>query len=183
MYKHGLTRTPEWNSWVAMRQRCLDRKQANWKFYGGRGVTVSDEWRESFEKFLEDMGKMPRRGMSIDRIDNTKGYCKENCRWATRKQQHNNTSRTIYLEYKGVVKTMMDWAEKLGVPYGRLKARRKRGLSDMEIILGTCKNKRFITHEGETHCLNEWARKTGIESATISMRIKRGWGIKRALEL
>lgn len=92
----------EYRSWLNMRGRCENRNDTNWKNYGGRGITVRKEWN-NFENFLRDMGNRPKKGMSLDRIDNNGNYCKENCRWATRKQQHANMRRNIV--YKGEIAT------------------------------------------------------------------------------
>jgi len=85
----GRNRTKEYKAWVAMKERCLNPNATGYKYYGGRGITICDSWINYFENFLKDMGKGPR-GYSLDRIDNDGNYCKENCRWATRKVQQNN---------------------------------------------------------------------------------------------
>jgi len=75
-----------YHSWASMIQRCYNTKLPAYVRYGGRGITVCESWRESFQAFLDDMGDRPP-GTSIDRIDNDARYCKSNCRWATVKQQ------------------------------------------------------------------------------------------------
>lgn len=90
--KHGMYGTPEYRAWNAMRQRCFNPKVSEYHRYGGRGITISKEWVESFSNFYNDMGSKPSMGHSIDRINNNGNYCKENCKWSTRKEQQNNMS-------------------------------------------------------------------------------------------
>lgn len=87
-----------YQSWASMKKRCLDPSQHNYVMYGGAGIDVCSSWVDSFESFLKDMGERPE-GTSLDRIDVTKGYYPDNCRWAdpnvqayNQKQQSNNTS-------------------------------------------------------------------------------------------
>jgi hypothetical protein len=88
MGKHGMTGTRVYRSWWDMKHRCNNVDNRHYKDYGGRGITYCAEW-EDFINFYNDMGDMPE-GLSLDRIDNNQGYCKENCRWATPKEQASN---------------------------------------------------------------------------------------------
>lgn len=85
---HGMARTSTYHIWRAMLQRCTNPNDVGFAEYGGRGITVCKRWYK-FENFLADMGERPTM-LSLDRANNNKGYCKENCRWATRKEQANN---------------------------------------------------------------------------------------------
>lgn len=127
--KHGCARagklTPEFRTWVAMRERCTSQSHSAYPQYGGAGVRVCERWSE-FQNFLSDMGPKPSPKHSIDRIDNTKGYSPENCRWATRIQQNNNTQRNRMVTFQGVTKTMAEWARELGVNYYALRGRLNR---------------------------------------------------------
>lgn len=95
--------TSIYQCWASMRMRCLNKKNPRFKNYGGRGITVCDEWKNSFVSFYKDMGDMGT-SMSLDRIDNNKGYYKENCRWATRSEQQRNinTQKNNKVGFKGV---------------------------------------------------------------------------------
>lgn len=114
-------RSAAYRCWRSMMQRCYRPKDKSYWRYGGKGVTVSDRWH-SFVNFLEDMGD-PAPGMQIDRIDNGKGYSKENCRWATKIQQMRNRSICRMIEFNGEVKTLAEWSDFLGLNYKMLSRR------------------------------------------------------------
>jgi hypothetical protein len=94
---HGMKNTSTYSSWRAMKDRCQNPKSKDFLSYGGIGITICDEWANSFEQFYKDMGERPR-GTSIDRINNKLGYSPENCRWASNlKQQLNKTNSVLWL--------------------------------------------------------------------------------------
>jgi hypothetical protein len=135
MTTHDLSHTKTYEIWYGMNRRCYDPKHKDYKSYGKKGVTVSKEWRESFETFLSDMGERPE-GLSIDRIDNNLGYSKENCRWATNKTQcRNKRAQNKILTINGVSKTAIEWSEVEGAEsYPNILWRSRNGWSDEDAV-------------------------------------------------
>ena len=86
---HGMRYNPLYRIWISMKTRCTNPKSPTYIYYGARGITVCDRWMKKFEDFYEDVGARPD-GMQLDRIDNNKGYYKENCRWVTPRENMNN---------------------------------------------------------------------------------------------
>jgi hypothetical protein len=113
--RHGLTRTPTYRSWQAAKDRCHNPNNTKYPDYGARGLAMCEAWRGSFEAFLSDMGLRPD-GMTLDRIDNTRGYEPGNCRWATPAQQSLNRSSSRQLVWKGGLRSLREIAEDVGVP-------------------------------------------------------------------
>jgi hypothetical protein len=108
-----------------MLRRCFNPNNADFKCYGGRGITVCERWKK-YENFLADMGEAPA-GLSIDRIDNDKGYYPGNCRWATTAEQNGNKRSTVRITANGKTKTRMEWARAIGVHPATIRYRVKRG--------------------------------------------------------
>lgn len=134
---HGATsegRTiPEYSAWYNAKRRCHYPNHPSFKSYGGRGITMCEEWRNDFVAFFRALGPRPP-GHSLGRIDNNKGYAPGNCRWETRKQQQRNRRINRYLEYAGTRQTLTEWAETIGVPYQTLQYRLKIGQTVAELI-------------------------------------------------
>jgi hypothetical protein len=118
----GYIKTSEYAIWCSMRQRCSNNKNHAWKSYGGRGITVCDRWKSSYENFLLDMGRRPP-GHSLDRINNDGNYEPANCRWATRRQQATNTRWNRYIEWRGQRKALCEWADILKMNPTTLRCR------------------------------------------------------------
>lgn len=117
-----------------MRARCNNPKNHAYKNYGGRGITVCNEWDEDFKSFYDwAMNNGYKPNLSIDRIDNDKGYCPDNCRWATRIEQSNNRRMCRHIIYNEVDHTIAEWSRILNVPYRNLRERINRGdMQDFE---------------------------------------------------
>lgn len=117
--------TPEYISWANMMTRCSNPSVPNYEYYGGRGISVCERWKD-FSLFLEDMGLRPE-GTSLDRIDTNLDYYKENCRWATKKEQMRNTRNNKFLELDGQIKTLAEWVEIYKTRYVPVLKRLRRG--------------------------------------------------------
>lgn len=115
--------TPGRYCWQSMRQRCYYAKDPHFHNYGGRGIIVCEEWRQSFDTFIRDMGPRPTPLHTIERMDNDGPYCPDNCRWATDKEQSNNRRNNFRVTFRGITRTLTQWAEELGVKHGCLAYR------------------------------------------------------------
>lgn len=104
-FLHGMSHSAEHLAWRHMRKRCYDRKNKNFRNYGGRGIVVCERWMV-FENFLADMGPRPSPGHSIDRIDNDGNYEPGNCRWATATQQAQNTQKVYRARARAAAREM-----------------------------------------------------------------------------
>lgn len=122
---HGLSQNcSTYTSWAAMKKRCLNPKTAFWDDYGGRGIIVCDRWM-NFKNFYEDMGLKPE-GLSLDRIDNDKGYYPGNCKWSTSIEQRANqreSKRGVRIVYQGETMTIRALSIKVGMTKSLLAGR------------------------------------------------------------
>jgi hypothetical protein len=131
--KHGNFRSLTYNSWLSMKARCSNPKDVNFKRYGGRGIKVCERWMD-FRNFLQDMGERPGREYSLGRLDNDGNYEPGNCRWATRRQQTNNTSSNRLVRYHGETHTITEWCEILGMDEELVRSRVKLGWSFVDAV-------------------------------------------------
>ncbi len=115
-------RTKAYRSWSQIIQRCTNFSHPRYKDYGGREIEVCKRWLK-FENFLEDMGQSLGDGYSIERKDNNGDYCKENCKWATSKQQNRNKRNNRLETFHGETKCISDLSEKYNIPYKTLWSR------------------------------------------------------------
>jgi len=116
----------EYHCWFNILSRCLNPTNKFYDYYGGRGITVCTRWLD-VHNFYADMGPRPSKDHSIDRIDNNGPYCKENCRWATKKEQMRNRRVARILSHNGVSLTLSEWSEKLGISKDTLASRLRLG--------------------------------------------------------
>ncbi len=123
---HGKSKTSIYNIWIKMIQRCHNENNKNYKDYGGRGITVCQEWRDNFECFDRDMGTRPV-GYTIERKDNNLGYCKENCRWASRAEQCYNRRSNVFVEFQGKRMILSEAIRRAGLPKNAVTQRLRLG--------------------------------------------------------
>lgn len=123
--KHGMHGTPTYKTWQSMIARCNDPKNISYKYYGAKGIEVCQSWLSSFTAFLQDMGVRPT-GMTLDRIDSNKSYCKENCIWSTYQDQANNRSNNVMVMHLGKKITIAQFAKLIGMSYAGASKKVKR---------------------------------------------------------
>lgn len=105
------------NIYYDMKNRCTNPKDRAYSRYGGRGITICDEWLKSDNFFKWALDNGYKDGLTLDRIDNNKGYSPENCRWATAKEQANNRRSCVMITYNGKTQNLMQWCEELELDY------------------------------------------------------------------
>lgn len=131
-----MTDSYEYRKWAAMRSECYNAKYRNYKFFGDRGIVMSEEWKNSFVAFKKDIGERPSTAHFISRIDKNGNYCKENCEWVKKTERVVKT-----IEYKGVSGTVSKWAKKFKIDKDTVNKRLRLGWS-IEQALETPLNKR-----------------------------------------
>ena len=116
--KHGLEKHPLYCTWKNMKKRCNNPNASEYENYGGRGISVCEEWSNSFQNFYNwAINNSWSKELTIDRIDVNENYCPENCRWANIKIQMNNTTKNHYIKYNGDTYTLSTLSEHLNIPY------------------------------------------------------------------
>lgn len=153
--QHGFSYSSEYGTWKAMRHRCQNPTHADYDSYGGRGITVCDEWRGSFLAFYRDMGARPSQKYTLERLDNDKGYSKDNCIWATRSVQQANKRDTHRVTFQGRTQALKQWAKELGFSPGTLHGRYKQN-PDPEYLfspISHCSTNKAITKKGGVNAM------------------------------
>lgn len=193
---HGLLVGGAQNRYRAMftsiKARCYNKRNPEYKNYGARGISVFSGWcgEGGFINFysyiMEFLGECPP-GMSLDRIDNNKGYEPGNLRWATDEEQANNTRHNVWIEYSGEKKTVTQWARVLSIHVNTLRRRlyvEKLSIEDaFNIPLWGGRADALIIYKDDMKTLAQWARVLGVKSTTLRMRLIRGWSVERAFTI
>lgn len=179
--KHGMHGSPEHGIWIDIARRCYNENFRQYKDYGGRGIKMSDEWRNSFDTFYQDMGPRPSIKHSVDRKDNNGDYCKENCRWATKLEQANNTSTNVFYELNGEKLTIAQLSKKYDIPYATMRAR----LLYLPIEIAIKPEIKFEKYEhdinGIKRTMKDWLHRGGITFSEYLLRRQKGWTVTESL--
>ena len=123
--KHGLCKHPLNIVWCGMKERCNNPNSENYKWYGGRGIRVCEEWNNNFYSFYTwAINNGWEKGLELDRLDNMKDYCPENCKWVTHKQQCRNRRSNVFIKINGISLLMCEWEERFNL--------RKKSLTKMK---------------------------------------------------
>lgn len=182
--KHGKHELKIYGVWSSMKGRCFCESNKSYKNYGGRGITVCDEWME-FQGFYEwSLTSGYSEGLTIERIDVNGDYCPENCKWATRLEQAHNKRNNKFIEYNGEKKCYSEWAHELGGTDGLVSQRIKKGWEVKDAVTEPIIDPYLgeqITINGVTKNKGQWAKEMGIHRTTLNSRIKKGWDIEKAI--
>lgn len=176
--------TAEYRCWSGILERCLNPNARFYSDYGGRGITVCERWSSSYLNFLSDMGRKPSAELTIERVDNEKGYEPGNCAWATREAQRRNRRDVTLYPFRGQELLLCEIAKLCGIGAGTLAFRLRSGW-DLERATSTsarpvAQNNTF-TLAGETLSVAEWAARLGVTVNQLRLRIRKGWSAERAL--
>jgi hypothetical protein len=124
----------EYGTWEAMKARCYNPFNKKYHRYGGRGIEVCEEWKHDFVQFLTDMGPRPP-GLTLERVDSNKGYYPENCIWADYITQGNNTSRNVFVRFRGETLTLSQVGRLTGMDRGKVRRLYVKYSGDLEKAL------------------------------------------------
>ncbi len=180
---HGMSHSPEHNTWRWMRQRCQNANSHKYPSYGGRGITICERW-QGFENFYEDMGPKPEPDengrYSIERMDNSKGYEPTNCIWASNKTQSRNRRTTKRYCFNGKSLTISEWSEETGINPSTLESRVRSGrpIEDLFKPAGKTREKSSIGFIPKVFLVA-----TDLPATAIKKRITQGWSIANAVTL
>lgn len=177
--KHGMTGTRIYNIWKGMRKRCYNPNSNNYHNYGGRGITICNEWSD-FRNFYDwAIENGYQDDLTIERKNNNGNYEPSNCKWATMKEQANNSRNNHEITIHNESKLLHEWSEEIGITSANVLMRISKGLSDDEILKG----KNIIKYEksmkinikDKEYTIKEIAEITGLPTDTIWHRIRYGW--------
>jgi hypothetical protein len=176
---HGMSHTSEWNSWIAMKERCLNPNLHHYKDYGGRGITVCRRWLNSFQNFYDDMG--PSGGLTIERIDVNGDYEPGNCKWIPRGDQARNKRSSRRIAALGEEKLFVDWSRELDLDPSLLHYHLEQGKT-IEQIIEERKPKEKLCSCGKTYFTIKPTQKFCTDKCQADQRQRRRLKEKRERE-
>lgn len=182
-YKHGLKHTKLYNIWGAMKARCLNPHTKSYKNYGGRGITICEEWINDFKCFYDwAISNGYEENLSIDRIDVNGNYEPSNCRWVDAETQANNTRTNRKIEYNGKILTIAQWEKATGLPiWNRLNS----GWTLEECFERPLNYKQHsvFEYDGKAYTIVELSKLFDIPYYTLYRRLViKHWDIEKALD-
>lgn len=173
MKKTLRSKTKIYGVWRSMFQRCTNPNHIYYENYGGRGIDVCEEWKNSDTFITWAKSNGYKENLTIDRINNDLGYSPSNCHWATKKQQENNKRNNHLITIDGVTKNITQWSECSGIDKATLYSRSYSGFCPKK-MLSPVRNARLISINGKTKTFKEWSDVSGIGRTTLIKRINHG---------
>lgn len=165
--------------YYGMKQRCYNPNNQGYKWYGSKGISVCDEWLESYENFKKwAQSNGYEETLSIERINPNGNYCPENCCWIPLNDQWKTKGNTVVLDYMGESINLKDLSDITGISRGTLYSRYIKGFNNEEIALS--RNKKHMLN-GEKYTLSELSDLSGIPRKILASRISRGWTVERSI--
>ena len=174
---------PLYGRWNAMKQRCFNETNPKFLRYGGRGITIVNEWLDfhEFENWAKENGY--QKELTLDRIDTDGNYEPSNCRWVNQSIQQNNRNNNRIIEYEGKEYTLAELSDLYDMNSATLAQRLDKGMSVKKALNKKMNfNYILVEYEGETKPLKQWCEQLGLPYKTIHARVSRGWEPKEALQ-
>lgn len=186
--KHGGSATRLYVIWSCMKERCYNANMPSYCDYGGRGIGVCPEWKNSFAAFRKwaeetDYNEKAKTGeCTLDRIDFNGNYEPNNCRWTNMKEQQNNRRDNRRITFKNETHTLSEWADIVGINYKALHRRLKQGWTIERAFTEPQKHIVYLEYKGTKKRLTQWAKEMGVNRHKLSYLKEHGWSDKEIIE-
>jgi hypothetical protein len=169
--------------WKGIIERVYNENSISYKYYGKRGITMCDDWKNDFFAFKNwAVNNGYQENLTIDRIDVNGNYEPINCKWSTAKDQANNRTNTVLLTYNNLSLTINEWSEKMNLNPNTIRSRMDKEWTVEEVLTTPIKCMPiFLDYNGEKKTLSEWSDYTGIDRSILKNRYDRGWSTEKIL--